>query len=387
MAQSHIADPAIPAEEYLNPLVEDIENEEKVVAQTQWRLVVRRFKKHKLALISFYVLVALYVIGVGVPGFFAPYAQDTSFEDTYQPPAGVHFFDATGQFHPVPFVYMRTKKLDPATWKYNYEVDTSTPYPLQFFAHGDAYKLMGMFPTDIHLFEAPHGARLNLFGTDSLGRDLFSRSLYALRVSLTIGFVGVAMSLVLGVLFGAISGLVGGVVDDVIQRIIETLMSIPQIPIWMALAAAVPKHWTATEIYFAITVIISFLTWTRLARVVRSKFISLREEDFVTAAQGFNASMMAVIMRHLIPNFISYIIVSVTLAVPEMILAETSLSFLGVGLQPPVVSLGVLLESAQNLQAVSLYPFLLIPGILVVVVVLAFNFVGDGLRDAADPYN
>ncbi len=359
---------------------------EKQVAETQWRLIIRRFRRHRLAVISFWILVAMYIGGVGFPEVLAPYDAWTEFDDTYLPPQRPRFIDVEGNFHLRPFVYDWDKEMDPETWQFTYTADTSTRYPIKFFHRGDEYKLWGLIPGDIHLIGVDAPGKLVLLGTDALGRDLLSRTIHACRVSLTIGFVGVFISLFLGLLLGGISGLVGGFVDDVIQRIIEALQAIPQLPLWLALAAAVPKEWSALQVYFAITVILSLMGWTGLARVVRSKFISLREEDYVTAARGYNAPMMTIIGRHLVPNFMSYIIVSLTLAIPAMILAETSLSFLGVGLRPPVVSLGVLLQKAQSFQNVQLFPWLLTPGLVVVVAVLCFNFVGDGLRDAADPY-
>ena len=360
--------------------------EQKVVAQTQWRLILRAFKRHRLAVIGFWVLVTLYFVGVGFPEFFAPYDVQHWFADVYLPPQRIRFIDADGGLHLRPFVYDWIKEMNPQTWQMSFRSDTSRLYPVRLFARGDGYRLWGIFPGSLHLFGVDAPGKIVLFGTDSLGYDLFSRTIHASRISLTIGFVGVTISLFLGLLFGSLSGLLGGVVDDVIQRVIETLLAIPKLPLWLALAAAVPKTWTALQVYFAITIILSLMAWTGLARVVRSKFISLREEDFVTAARGYNAPIFAIIVRHLIPNFMSYIIVNLTLAIPQMILAETSLSFLGVGLRPPIVSLGVLLEKAQSFQNVQLFPWLLIPGFVVILAVLAFNFVGDGLRDAADPY-
>ncbi len=354
-------------------------------AETQWRLIIRRFRRHRLAVISFWTLVVMYIVGVAAPEFFAPYGAWTEFDDTYLPPHEVRIIDAEGNLR-APFVYDWIKERDPETWQFTYTPDTSVRYPIKLFHRGGEYVLWGLFKSDLHLFGVDAPGKYNMIGTDALGRDLLSRTIHACRVSLTIGFVGVFISLILGLLLGGLSGLIGGVVDDIIQRIIEALQAIPQLPLWLALAAAVPRSWSAVEVYFAITVILSLMAWTGLARVVRSKFISLREEDYVTAARGYNAPTMTLIGRHLVPNFMSYIIVSLTLAIPAMILAETSLSFLGVGLRPPVVSLGVLLQKAQSFQNVQLFPWLLSPGLVVVVVVLAFNFVGDGLRDAADPY-
>jgi peptide/nickel transport system permease protein len=366
--------------------IEGVERSGRAVAQTQWRLILRHFMRHKLAVIGLWALAAMYLVGVVLPDFFAPYGAQTAFKDTYLPPQPVRFVDAGGRFHLHPFVYNWVKQMDPQTWQMKYLPDTTRVYPLRLFVRGDAYKLLGLIPGDRHIVGVDQGGRLHFLGTDHLGRDLLSRILLASQVSLTIGFLGVFISLVLGLLFGGISGLVGGTVDDVIQRVIETLLAIPKLPLWMALAAAVPKNWSAIQVYFAITIILSLMGWTGLARVVRSKFISLREEDFVNAARGYNASTLRIIGRHLVPNFVSYIIVNLTLAIPQMILAETSLSFLGIGLRAPVVSLGVLLEKAQSLQTVALFPWLLTPGLVVVIAVLAFNFVGDGLRDAADPY-
>ena len=357
----------------------------QVESKTQWQLIWRQFIRHRMALVSLFVLVVLYFVGVFFPEFFAPHSVNTRF-DSYLPPQRVRFVDAEGKFHIRPFVYSWKKELDRRTFKTTYKPDTAKTYPIRLFVQGSSYKLWGMIPGDFHLIGVDEGGVLCLWGTDNLGRDMLSRSIFALRISLTIGLVGVLISLVLGLVIGGISGLAGGVVDNFIQRLIEVMMSIPTIPLWMALAAAVPRDWSATQVYFAITIILSLVGWTGLARVVRSKFISLREMDFVTAAEGYNATQSTIIVQHLIPNFLSYVFVNLTLAIPDMILAETSLSFLGLGLRPPAVSLGVLLSRAQDLQTVSMHPWLLIPGALVVIIVLAFNFVGDGLRDAADPY-
>ncbi len=359
----------------------------KPLAQTQWSLIWRAFKKHRLALFGLGILAVFYFAGVLFPAFFAPYLKFQRFENKYIPPQKIHFVDQNGNFHLRPFVYQWEQEMDPETWQMVNKEDKTKLYPIYFFVHGSKYKLWGLFPTDLHFFGVKGDGIISLGGTDNLGRDLFSRTIYALRISLVIGFAGIFISLFLGLLFGGISGLLGGVIDDIIQRIIEILMSIPRIPLWMAFAAAVPESWTPVQVYFAITVILSLVGWTGLARVVRSKFFTLREEDFVSAAISFNSPMIQIIFKHLIPNFISYVLVSLTLSIPGMILGETALSFLGIGLRPPIVSLGVLLQQAQNYQTVALYPWLFIPGIMVIIVVLAYNFVGDGLRDAADPYN
>ncbi len=360
--------------------------QEKMIPQTQWSLMVREFKKHRVAKISIFVLLIFYIAGVILPGFFAPNDPFDRFEGVYLPPQKLHFFDENGNFSLRPFVYNWDIEMDPETWQLVTKPDKSKKYFIQFFVPGKEYSVLGLLKTNIHLFGVDPGGTVFLLGTDKLGRDLLSRVFHACKISLTIGFVGVFFSLIMGLIFGGVSGYYGGVIDEIIQRVIETLMSIPKIPLWMALAAAVPKGWSAIQVYFAITVILSLVGWTGLARVIRSKFISLREEEFVTAAVSYNASEMFIITRHLIPNFISYIIVNLTLAIPSMIIGETALSFLGIGLRPPVVSLGVLLKQAQSFKAVSMYPWLLYPGFVVIIVVLAFNFVGDGLRDAADPY-
>ena len=300
-------------------------------------------------------------------------------------PQPIHWID-DGRFSP--YVYALKGTRDPTTFKRVYVPDTSTKIPVTFFGHGEPYLLLGFIPTDRHLI-AVEGAKpsesLFLLGTDTHGRDLWSRLMYATRTSMTIGLVSVALSLVLGVVLGGVSGYFGGAIDTVIQRVIEILRSIPTIPLWMGLAAALPADWSVVQVYFAITIIISLIGWTELARVVRGRFISLKQEDFVMAAELVGCSKARIIFRHMVPSFISHIIAATTLAIPAIIISETSLSFLGLGLRPPAISWGVLLQDAQNIQALVISPWLLYPSIAVIVAVLAFNFMGDGIRDAADP--
>jgi peptide/nickel transport system permease protein len=360
--------------------------EEKVAAATQLQLTWWRFRKHKLAVASGIVVVLFYVMAL-LGDFLAvtePHATDAS--RSYIPPQAIHFFD-DGAFRP--HVYALKGKRDMRTFKLVYAPDPTDKRYLRLFAPGYRYEFLGLFETDIHLLGLDRGKpedALFLLGTDQLGRDVWSRLMLATRTSLTIGLVGVALSLFLGVLLGGISGLYGGVVDTVIQRVIEILRSIPTIPLWMGLAAALPTTWSVTQVYIAITVIISLIGWTELARVVRGRFLALREEDFVTAAELAGASRLRIIFRHMVPSFLSHIIAAISLALPAMIISETTLSFLGLGLRPPAISWGVLLQDAQNIQALGIAPWLLSVAVPVVVVILAFNFLGDGLRDAADPY-
>ncbi|MCK4329959.1 ABC transporter permease [candidate division WOR-3 bacterium] len=359
--------------------------EEKFYIASQWQLMWRKFKKHKLAIFGGTILSIFYFITIFC-GFFSTqdiYKRHTQY--IYAPPQRIHFFDEKG-FHLRPFVYGLKRKIDPVTFRRTYTEDRTKKYPIYFFTHSDKYRLWNLFPTDIHLFGVKSVGTIFIFGTDKLGRDLFSRNLHAARISLSIGLVGVFLSFILGCILGGISGYFGGTVDMVIQRVIEFLISIPTIPLWMCLAAALPPHWPPIKVYFGITIILSIVGWCGLARVVRGKLLELREEDFVMAAKIAGATDYRIITRHLLPSFLSYLIVNITLAIPSMILGETSLSFLGLGLQPPVVSWGVLLQDAQNVRSVALHPWLLIPGLFVIITVLAFNFMGDGLRDAADPY-
>ncbi|MBA7708517.1 Oligopeptide transport system permease protein OppC [subsurface metagenome] len=283
-------------------------------------------------------------------------------------------------------MYGIKSKLDPETWDRLYVVDKNKKYPVYFFIRGDKYRLWNLLETDLHFFGVKEPGVIFLFGSDELGKDLFSRNLHAARISLSIGLVGVALSFILGSILGGISGYFGGVADMAIQRIIEFLLALPSIPLWMALSAALPQEWSSIKVYFYITIILSILGWTSLARVVRGKLISLREEDFVLAARIAGASEGRIITGHLLPSFLSYLVVNLTLAVPYMILGETALSFLGLGIRPPAVSWGALLQEAQNVRTVALHPWLLIPALFVIITVLAFSFLGDGLRDAADPY-
>ncbi len=359
--------------------------EERYYLASQWQLMWRKFTRHRLAIIGGVVLAIFYVTAIFCE-FFAPYdLHERNPDRNYAPPQMPRFVDADGGFHLRPFVYGLTETRDPETWRSIYILDDSQRFPLQLLVRGDRYRMWGIFSSDLHFFGV-QGERVFLFGTDNLGRDLFSRTLYGARISLSIGLVGVAMSFLLGCILGGISGYFGGAVDTFIQRVIEFLISIPTIPLWLALSAALPVGWPPVRVYFGIVVILSIVGWAGLARVVRGKLISVREEDFVRAAVIAGARDAAVIRRHLLPAFLSYLIVNVTLSIPGMILGETALSFLGLGLRPPVVSWGVLLQDAQNVRSVAQNPWLLIPSLFVIAVVLAFNFVGDGLRDAADPY-
>lgn len=361
-------------------------NKEKTgqVLMTHNQLILQKFKSHKLAHVAMYLLIFLYVICI-FSDFFTPYSPTTSFvELAAMPPQILHLVDSeTGEFIG-PFVYGMKTQRNPETFKLEYAPDKSRIIPLQFFCHGEEYSFLGL-TLDIHLFGSDQGT-VCLFGTDATGRDLFSRTLNGGRLSLSVGLVGVFLSMLLGLLLGGIAGFYGGVVDSIIMRVVDLFMSLPTTPLWMGLAAAVPKDWSTTQTYFAITIILSFFGWTNIARVVRGKFLSTREEDFVLASKLSGASDQHIIWSHLIPSFISYIIVSLTLSIPGMIIGETTLSFLGLGLQSPAVSWGVLLQSAQNFRSIITMPWLLIPSIFVIITVLAFNFVGDGLRDAADPY-
>jgi peptide/nickel transport system permease protein len=360
--------------------------EEKIAAATQLQLTWWRFRKHKLAVASG-ILVVLFYIGAILADFLAvtePHSTDAA--RSYIPPQSIHWYDE-GSFRP--HVYALKGKRDMRTFKIVYAPDPNDKRYLQLFARGYSYSFLGLFETDRHLLGLDRGKpedALFLLGTDQLGRDVWSRLMLATRTSLTVGLVGVALSLFLGVLLGGISGLYGGVVDTFIQRMIEILRSIPTIPLWMGLAAALPNTWSVTQVYIAITVIISLIGWTELARVVRGRFLALREEDFVTAAELAGASRLRIIFRHMVPSFLSHIIAAVSLALPAMIISETTLSFLGLGLRPPAISWGVLLQDAQNIQALGIAPWLLVVAVPVIIVILAFNFLGDGLRDAADPY-
>jgi peptide/nickel transport system permease protein len=351
------------------------------------QLVVLRFRKNRLAMAGMVVLIVLYLMAAFCE-FVAPYDPHRRFRGgAYLPPVHIRLRDEEGRWHR-PFIYARTSKTDRETFERVYVEDTTVRYPIKLFVRGDEYKMWGLFKIDLHLFGVDEeGAPLALLGTDKLGRDLFTRVAYGARLSLSVGLVGVFLSFGIGLTLGGAAGLLGGTVDNVIMRVNDFVRSIPQVPLWMGLAAAVPPEWPQTRVYFAITVILSFVGWTGLSRIVRGRFLALRDDDFVLAAVQAGASPWYLIWEHLVPSFMSYVLVQLTLDIPGMILGETSLSFLGLGLLPPAISWGVLLRDAQQLQEVAIHPWILTPVAFVFATVLSLNFFGDGLRDAADPYS
>lgn len=360
--------------------------EERVSVASQWQLMWWRFRKHRLAMAGALLILFVYLVVLGAD--FLAYADPTASEAqrSLLSPQPIHLLD-NGRFSP--YVYALKGKRDPITFQRVYTLDESQKIAVTFLAPGFEYRFLGLFTTRLHLIGVSDGnpeERLFLLGTDLQGRDIWSRLMYGTRTSLTIGLVSVALSLLLGVLLGGLSGFHGGALDTAIQRLIEILRSIPTIPLWMGLAAALPNEWSIVQVYFAITIIISLIGWTELARVVRGRFLSLREEDFVMAAELAGCGRMRIIFRHMVPSFLSHIIAATTLALPAMIISETSLSFLGLGLRPPAISWGVLLQEAQNIQSLAMSPWQLAPVVPVILSILAFNFMGDGLRDAADPY-
>ena len=365
---------------------EAVQFDESYYLASQWQLIWRKFRRHRLAMFSALVIIFLYSLAL--------FAEFYSINDHHKrhvkyakaPPHTVHFVDEDGNFHFSPFIYEMIQELDMDTLQRLYTEDTSKRYHLRFFVQGLPYKLLGLIGTNIHLVGVDEPAVFFPFGTDELGRDVFSRTMHAARVSLSIGFLGMVTSFCLGCLIGGVSGYFGGSVDLVVQRVIEFLISIPHIPLIMALSAAFPPQWSSTQVYFGITIVLSIVSWPPLARAVRGKLLELREADFVMAARISNMGDIEIIIKHLLPSFASFLIVVLSLSVPGMILAETALSFLEIGIRPPAVSWGVLLQDAQNIRSLSQSPWLLIPGLFVIVTVLSFNFLGDGLRDAADPY-
>ena len=358
--------------------------QERYFLASQWMMMWWRLKRHRLAVVSGVILALLYLTVVFAE-IIAPYGvHSRNVEYVYAPPQKIHWTKDGGLAWP--YVHDYDVELDLENLARVYTENPGRPMPLRFFCRGEPYRFWGVVPARFHLVCPAEGGVAFLLGTDRLGRDVLSRIVHGARVSLTIGLIGIALSFVVGLTLGGLAGYYGGWIDGLVQRLIEIIRSFPELPLWMALSAALPVTWSPIGVFLGITVILGLLDWTGLARAVRSKLLALREEDFCTAAVLLGARPRRVIARHLLPNFMSHLIASATLSIPSMILGETALSFLGLGLRPPITSWGVLLNEAQDINAVALYPWLMFPVVPVIIVVLAFNFFGDGLRDAADPY-
>ena len=361
--------------------------QERYFVASQWQLVWRKFRRHHLAMLGMTILGVFYFIAVPFPEFFAPYDKlDRNTELRFAPPQRIRIFE-DGRLT-APYVYGYRTQRNPETFREEFTVDESQRFRLGLFVRAGEYRLLGLFKTDLHFFGTrAEGGYVYLLGTERLGRDVLSRIIIASRISLSVGLVGVFIAFILGCALGGLSGYFGGWVDNVIQRLVEILISIPTIPLWLALSAALPSTWSIIAVYFGITVILSLVGWTGLARVVRGKLLELREADFVTAARIAGKGELPIIREHLLPSFTSYLVVDISLRIPGMILGETALSFLGFGIRPPAVSLGTLLIDAQNVAVLTSYPWLLLPALVVIAIVLCYNFLGDGLRDSADPYH
>lgn len=361
---------------------------DRTAYEGQWSLMWRKFARHKLGLAGGVVVILLYIIAAA-PEFFSPTGPEVyNAQYTYAPPQPIHFLLETEEgtvFRPHVRAY--NSVIDYDSGRRVFETSEEEIHEVGLFVSGEPYRLFGLFPTDIHLFGTlEKGAPFYLVGADRLGRDILTRTIHGARISMTIGLIGVGLSLFFGILIGGVSGYFGGVTDNIIQRLIEFIQSVPSIPLWIGLAAAIPLDTPPLQVYFMITIILSVIGWTGLARVVRGRFLSMRGDDFVKAARLDGASTFRILFRHMLPSFMSHIIAVVTLAIPSMILAETALSYIGIGLRQPIVSWGVLLQEAQNVRTIAGAPWLMLPGAAVIIAVLSLNFLGDGLRDAADPY-
>lgn len=373
------------AVETVLPATPEVEREGVAILSVR-QIMWLRFKRNRLAMFGASFLVVMYLVAL-FAGFLAPYGVRTTF-DSYvsAPPHGLRFVDADGRFHLRPFVYGLESAVDPQTFRRTYVPNTDERYPLRFFVTGEPYRLFGLIPATVHLFGVEAPGQLFLLGTDRQGRDLFTRILYGSQVSLTVGLIGVFLSLVIGTVLGVATGYFGGVFDNIVQRFIEVLLAFPQIPLWLALAALVPPTWSSVQVFFGISVVLSLVNWGSLARQVRGMVYALREEDYIVAARYTNCSDWRIITQHLAPNTLSHVLVIATLAIPSMILGETALSFLGLGIRPPMTSWGLLLNEAQHVRVLLQQPWLLTPAIFVIATIISFNFLGDGLRDAADPF-